>query len=73
MGTDLPASERIKGSRKAPFLLVYIEDGRNHMADLYRDNYSKAYPFDFIDGVGRGYSFDTAANAAKKLVSRSYH
>lgn len=35
------------------------------MADLYRDNYSKAYPFDFIDGVGRGYSFDTAANAAK--------
>lgn len=34
------------------------------MADLYRDNYSKAYPFDFIDGVGRGYCFGTASGAA---------
>ena len=35
------------------------------MADLYRDIYSKAYAFDFIDGDGRGYSFETAAGAAK--------
>ena len=33
------------------------------MADLYRDIYSEAYAFDFIDGVGRGYCFeDFAAN-----------
>jgi hypothetical protein len=32
------------------------------MADLYRDNYSKAYPFDFIDGVGRGYCFAAGAD-----------
>ena len=31
------------------------------MADLYRDIYSKAYAFDFIDGVGRGYCFSAGA------------
>lgn len=39
------------------------------MADLYRDNYSKAYPFDFIDGVGRGYCFE--ANAANNWYHAS--
>jgi len=35
------------------------------MADLYRDIYSKAYAFDFIDGVGRGYCFDSALGASR--------